>query len=175
MRTLPARVALCVLVAAACRAAPAETETTTHDETATSVIESAAPLDHLAPGELLEGAEHAFGVVLPRNVAIRGAFVDVVYASGSGSVEDVARYFRARLRGGSVREGPLASTFEHVTAPGRPEVDLQVRVMADRGQTSVEIRDTTAAPVPVLPDEASRWKQVGLTPSGRLADPTHLD
>jgi len=37
------------------------------------------------------------------------------------------------------------------------------------------IRDTTPPKGPPLPDENARWKQVGLTPSGRLVDPTHLD
>jgi hypothetical protein len=39
----------------------------------------------------------------------------------------------------------------------------------------VELRDMTAPVVPPAPDEETRWRRVGLTPDGRLADPMHTD
>jgi hypothetical protein len=132
-------------------------------------------VDHLAPDELIEGSQAAFGVLLPRALALKASFVKVVYASGPPSVHALAQYFRARLEGGNMREGPQAATFEHVRVRGKPGVELLVRITRGIEGASVEIRDSTPPVVPALPDEAARWRQVGLTPQGRLADPTHLD
>jgi hypothetical protein len=136
---------------------------------------SSTPVDHLAPDELLEGPVQVFGLFLPRAAVVKETFVDVAYASGPVSVHALARYFRRRLNGGTLRESQAAATFEHVSVPGRPGVELSVRIAAAPDGSSVEVRDSTPPPAPSLPDEASRWKQVGVTPQGRLADPTHLD
>ena len=133
------------------------------------------PVDHLAPGELLEGPVRAFGLPLPRATAVKGAFVDVTYASGPVSVHALAQYFRTRLRGGRLHERVDEATFEHATVPGNPGVELRVHILAAADGSTVEIRDSTPPAAPSLPDEPSRWRQVGLTPQGRLADPTHLE
>jgi hypothetical protein len=136
---------------------------------------SAAPADHLAPGELLEGREQVFGVALPRGMQVTASFVKVIYANGPASVHALVQYFRARLEGGSLREEDRVATFEHVKGRGQPDLDLLVRIAPAPDGASVEIRDATPPPAPVLPDEASRWRQVGLTPAGRLIDPSHLE
>ncbi|MDP8999285.1 MAG: hypothetical protein M3O46_04165 [Myxococcota bacterium] len=133
------------------------------------------PVDHLGPDELAEGTEQAFGVVLPRALAVKGSFAEVVYASAPASVHALTQYFRGRLQGGVLREGATAATFEHVKVRGKPGLELVVRIARAAGETSVEMRNATPPPAPDLPDEASRWKQVGLTPAGRLLDPSHLD
>lgn len=133
------------------------------------------PVDHLAPGELVEGGQRAFGLTLPRDLRIEEAFSDVVYARGRVPVHALVQYFHARLQEGGVREGEHSATFDHVKVRGEPGLELGIHIVTESGGTRVEIRDTTPPPTPDLPDQASRWKQVGLTPDGRLADPTHLD
>jgi hypothetical protein len=131
--------------------------------------------DQLAPGELLEGGKKAFGVVLPRDLRVDGSFDDVLYASGERlTVHQLASYFQARLTGGGLREGPDAATFEHVHAADT-ERDLLVAITRVGSGARVEVRDTTPPPLPALPNESARWRHVGLTPDGKLADPTHLD
>jgi hypothetical protein len=142
---------------------------------AVSASASAHRPDQLAPGELLEGQAKAFGVALPRDLSVEASFADVVYASGRVGVHPLVEFFRARLTEGSVREGPEAATFEHVRAPAVPERELRVRILPHEGGARVELRDTTPPALPVLPEESARWRQVGLTPNGRLADPRHLD
>jgi hypothetical protein len=134
-----------------------------------------APADHLAPGELLEGTDKALGVTLPRGLRIDGAFRDVVYTTGLLDVHALATYFAAHLQNGDFREGATSATFEHVTAKEQPGRLLSVHIMKTGGGARVDIRDETPLTGPQLPDEAARWKRVGLTPSGRLIDPTHLD
>jgi hypothetical protein len=145
-------------------------------ENAESAPESnPAPADHLGPGELVEGAVQLFGVALPRVMTVKASFVDVAYASGPTSVHSLAQYFRARLKEGILREGPEAATFEHVKVPGKPGLELLVRIATAADGARLEIRDATPRPAPALPDEPARWRAVGLTPQGHLADPSHLD
>ena len=139
------------------------------------VTAPALPADHLAPGELLEGSEHAFGLTLPQGLRVDEGFVRVTYASGPLSVHPLVEYFRARLRDGELHEGETSATFDHVTVPGKPEPPLSIHIATLRDSVRVEIRDETPPVVPALPDDAARWKHAGLTPSGRVLDPTHLD
>ncbi len=136
---------------------------------------STPPADHLAPDELVEGSQKALGVGLPRDLEITHSFVDVVSATGPVSVHALVQYFAARLEGGNLREGKEAATFEHVHARGVPEPELLVRIASVLGGSRLEIHKVPHLPAPTLPDEASRWRQAGLTPQGKLIDPMHLD
>jgi hypothetical protein len=142
---------------------------------AANSVHTAVPTDHLAPGELLEGAERAFGLPLPRGMRVDARFVDAVYASGPVLLHPFVQYVRSRLQGGDLREGETSATFEHVSVGGQPARELRLHASSAAGIVHVAIQDTTAPPPPNLPDEKARWRQVGLTPEGRLADPTHLD
>jgi hypothetical protein len=136
---------------------------------------TAAPVDHLAAGELAEGTERAFGLTLPRGLAVTSDFVQVVNASGRLTVHPVVQYFRARLEGGDLREGAASATFEHVAVRGKPGVELSVHIDASIAGVRVQMRNTTPVPAPNLANDAERLKHVGLTPKGGFLDPTHLD
>jgi hypothetical protein len=137
---------------------------------------SAAPVDRLAPGELLPGTAKAFAIVLPRDMRVDQSLTDVVFASGPVNAADLANYVRARVRDGDVSVGANATVFDKVRAVDVPNRLLFVRIFPGpmgRG-AHLEIRDVTPAPLQDLPNEESRWKQVGLSPDGRLLDPQHL-
>lgn len=134
-----------------------------------------APVDHLAPGELVEGDARAFGLVLPRDLHVEAAVMDVVYSGGPIGVHPLAKYFRAHLEGGSLNEDDTSATFEHVRIPATPDREFRVHVGRSPNGSRVEILDTTRPPAPDLPDEAARWRAVGLTPEGRPILPTHVD
>jgi hypothetical protein len=137
---------------------------------------SAAPVDTLAPGELIPGTAKAFSIVLPRDLNVDQALTDVVFASGPVNATDLANYVRARVRDGDVSVGATATVFDKVKAIDAPNRLLFIRIFAGpmgRG-AHIEVRDVTPPPLPDLPNEESRWKQVGLTPDGRLLDPQHL-
>lgn len=135
---------------------------------------SALPVDHLAPDELVEGKETAFGVPLPRGVLVERRYVDTVQASGPMTVHALVKYFQARLQGGSVREGEAAATFEHVNQPGAPDAELTIHIEVGLGKTRIDLTSYHHQEAPVLPDETARWRSVGLTPNGKILDPTHL-
>jgi hypothetical protein len=139
-------------------------------------LASTPPADHLGKDELIEGPERAFGVALPRGLTVEQRYPDTVYASGPMTVHALVLYFGPRLQGGSLRESATVATFDRVSAPGlQPNTELTLHLAVAVNKTTVAISATTYPPAPVLPDEPSRWRQVGLTPTGKILDPTHLD
>jgi hypothetical protein len=164
----------------ACRRAPPPDERAKAPASTTAVASQAgdlppSPPDHLSPGELVEGPAQAFGLALPKVIHVEATFVDVVYADAPASVHALAAYFQRRLEDGSAHEGPSAATFEHVHVRGKAGRELTIRVAAGAGGSIVEIRDSTPPKATNLPDEPARWRHAGMTPNGRLLDPTHLD
>lgn len=141
----------------------------------------AKPIDHLAPKELLEGDAKAFGLTLPRGVRVNQSFADVAYASGPVDTDAAVKYVRARVSEGKMIEPDFAgdgkTTFDHVKVPAMPDKLLVVNVKPAKGvvgMTQFEVRDVTPTKAPELPDEAARWRAAGLTPEGRVLDPTKL-
>jgi hypothetical protein len=167
---------LAVATLAACHRSSAPEDMRAPAASAAAVrVAAPVPADHLAPGELLEGTDTAFDVTLPRGLHVDGRFVDLVLAGGPFSVPQLVGYFRAHVQSGDLSEGPASATFDHVTAPGHPNRPLSVHILKAGDGAHVDIRDVTPPKVAPLPDETARWKNVGLTPNGRLVDPTHLD
>jgi len=139
----------------------------------------AAPVDHLAPGELVEGKQKAFALVLPRELEIKREFPGTVHAtSRTAKPEQVANYIRARVQDGIVAAGAAGTKFLGVHAKGELTRDLSIEVNAGTpgvATCDVLVEDVTRPPVvPGLSDDERR-RQVGLTPDGKLLDPKHLE
>jgi hypothetical protein len=137
---------------------------------------SAAPVDHLAPGELIAGEKRAFTIVLPRDLNVDQVLTDVVFASGLVSASDLANYVRGRVRDGTVSVGATATIFDQVKAVDDPGRTLFIRIFpgpSGRG-ARIEIRDVTPPVSPSLSSTAERWRQFGLDPDGKLLDSRHL-
>jgi hypothetical protein len=165
-----------VAVVQGCRGEPTLQSSPTQATAGGPLASAAVPADHLAPDELVEGTKQAFGVVLPRDLQVDGSFRDVVFASGNVAIHPLVKYLRARVTEGSLREGQEAATFEHVHVPGgKNDLELTVHIAVVGPSARVELRDTTPKPQPNLPDDAARWRQAGLTPSGKLLDPTRIE
>ncbi len=137
--------------------------------------EPPVPVDHLAPGELLPGVESAFGVALPQGVHIERQGPYSVRAMGQVGLHPFVKFLRGRLKDATLTEGDAFATFEHVKLAVKPAADFRFKLSAmPAGNTLVEADDVTPPPAQDLPDEAARWKAVGLTPEGKILDPTHL-
>jgi hypothetical protein len=139
-------------------------------------VASAAPVDRLAPGELIPGTKKAFAIVLPRDLTIDQALTEVIYASGPVGASDLANFIRSRVQDGDVSVGATATVFDHVRAIDDPSRLLFIRIYPGpmgRG-ARMEVRNVTPPPVPNLPSEEERWKQMGLSPDGKILDPHHL-
>jgi hypothetical protein len=132
------------------------------------------PVDHLADGELLEGTEKAFGVILPRGVTIVHGFDDLIVATGIPSPERVANYMRQRLKEGKITVGARATVFEKVKTAGAPDLELSVLVEPNGDGCRIEVRKLTTPKAPALPDDEARWRAAGLKPNGQPLDPRKL-
>jgi len=132
--------------------------------------------DRLAAGELVDGPQRAFELRLPAGIQVREAFASVVYAGGAIDPMKVANYLRAQVKGGSISVGAAATVFDQVTAAANPKRALRIRVdsVGQGRATLLEVRDVTPVPLPAASSTTERWRQVGLTPDGRLIDPAHL-
>jgi hypothetical protein len=136
------------------------------------------PPDHLAPSEVVEGKERAFGLPLPRTAHIAARFEKTVHVQTPLTHEELVNYVRARVKDGKVTPGTSGTQLFDVTPVGDPMKRLTIDVRLYRGgdgnHSEMIVRDTTPTPVePGLTDE-QRWQKAGLTPSGQIADPKKL-
>lgn len=140
----------------------------TPDITGPAASASVRPIDQLAPGELVQGTEDAFGILLPRDVHVEQRFVDVVYARGNVEPHEVADYIQRRIRGGTVRREDGVTIFAGASVPKKPglAVDVRIRTGIENSGARLEVRDTTPRPPPKQPTERERWRQAGLKPNG---------
>lgn len=167
--------AIAALVLAACHRSGGEDAAGTGS---TGAVDAAAPAppEHLAPGELVEGKEKAFGLALPRDVTVEHRYADVVWAHTNLQPAAVADFFKKRVDGGRSSITLNEATLEDVEVPGQPDKHLTIHLVYSPSHvaTRIEIRDVTPPSLEGLPDEASRWRAEGLSPDGKILDPKTL-
>lgn len=137
------------------------------------------PVDRLAPGELPEGDEEAFGIKLPKGMRVERGFSSVVHAvSTTLTPEPVADYFRARVTDGSMakRTDEIRFTGVHPAKDPKRELTIQIRE-GERGVATCDVLLIDATPPEVAPNltEDERRARAGLSPDGKLIDPQHLE
>lgn len=141
-----------------------------------STVPSAqTPADQLAPGELAQGKENAFGFALPRRMQIEARFGDAVFASGQIPPEQVANYVRKYTIADGIETGPAKTIFAKVTLKEAPATSLRIEVIAQGSITKLVVRNETRAPAKEGLSEEERWKELGLSPRGDVLDPTQLE
>lgn len=167
---------LSVLVAAACASTACKKEETPEVEVVAERDAAPPPRDHLATGELLEGTERAFGLLLPRGTRIDSSFPQQILASNEAKATDVANYIRSRVSMGTVTVGAASTMFNRVQVPARPGRELVIRVEQGMGGSGSKMtfRDVTPPAIDPNLSEEERWRQAGLKGPGQISDPTHL-
>jgi hypothetical protein len=140
--------------------------------------EETKPPDHLAPNEVAEGKERAFGLPLPRFARIAARFDKKVHVQSPHTPEDLVNFVRARVKDGKITPGTTETQLIDVVPRDDAKKRLTIEVRALRGggdaKSEMIIKDTTPPPLePGLTDE-QRWKKAGLTPDGRIVDPQSL-
>ena len=174
MRALPSRWALLALALslAACRKrAPADA---TPPLPSPWSVPPKLPVDRLAPGELAEGPDKAFGLPLPRVMRAKARFDDVLFASADAPSDQVANYVRARVTAERVETGPVKTVFERAVVRGQPGVELSIEVISRGGATELQVRNLSLVKALEGLTEEERWRAAGLKPDGTPLDPTRL-
>lgn len=136
------------------------------------------PVDRLGALELAEGEEDAFGLRLPREVQVTRRFPTAIYASSTSATPDAVRAFvRARVAEGTVVDRDGIARFEGVRATRAPARLLRVEVrpgeVDSTSRVAILVQDVTPAAQPEG-DPVERMRSVGLTPDGKLTDPSRL-
>jgi hypothetical protein len=133
----------------------------------------ALPVDYQLPGELGEGSEKTFGLILPRRFAVRARFEHASSSFGDASPEQVSNYIRHRVEAATVEVGPARTIFQAAKIKGQASAPL-LRIEIADAPGGAEIVVTDLSPAPVVPGltEEERWRRQGLRPDGRLLDPT---
>lgn len=141
-------------------------------ETAPAAFPSVAPAstaaDQLRPGELAEGKERVYGLVLPRDFRVVRRFGDSTVARGAPPAEQVANYVRERIEAETVEIGPMRTVFVNARLNDEdPERLLRIEVAQQPSASEIVVKDVT--PVPIDPEltEEERWRKAGLSPSGK--------
>lgn len=173
-RLIARRVARLVALAVVSVGIPACSSCKQKQETPTDT----RPPDHLAPSEVVEGKERAFGLPLPRTSRIAARFDKTVHVQTPLTHEELVNYVRARVKDGKVTPGTSGTQLFDVTPMGDPQKRLTIDVRLYRGgdgnHSEMIVHDTTPTPVePGLTDD-QRWQKAGLTPSGQILDPKKL-
>ena len=132
------------------------------------------PVDRTLPGELAEGTEKAFGLMLPRVMVVRGRFTDFIVGAATVSPDQVANYIRQRVAANQVETGPVKTVFSGAVVQGQPDVLLTIEVLSHGGYTELQVHNLSLVKSAPGLSEDERWQQAGLKRDGTPIDPTHL-
>lgn len=137
------------------------------------------PPDRLADNEVVEGKERAFGLPLPRLVRVKARFEKTVHVLSPLAPEDLTNFVRARVKDGTVIPGASVTTLADVIPLGDPKkmltIDVRTVRLGDGTRSEMVVRDTTPQPAEPGLTDGQRWHKAGFTPTGKVADPTHLE
>lgn len=140
------------------------------------------PPDHLAPNELAEGTERAFGLPLPLRSRVGSRFETSVHVTSTVTPEQLANFVRMRVtvKDGKVTQGTSSTKLENVIPRDdqSKRLTIDVRPLHSGGngnRSEMIVLDTTPPPFDPKLSEEERYKKAGLTPDGKLLDPKHVE
>lgn len=131
--------------------------------------------DRLPPGQLLQGDEKVFELSLPVGSTVEAIFKESASVRGDYAPEDLAAYLKPRLRSSHVEMAGDKIVFPKAEVRGREGRIFRVEIAAFRGGAQLRLRDITPARAEPGLTEEERWRQVGMTPDGRLLDQNSME
>lgn len=132
------------------------------------------PLDRLLPGELAEGKEQAFGLLLPREMRLERVFDDSAIARGKVGPEALAEYVKKRVETTTVEFGQGRIVFAHThPAAAKPGKLVRIEIAKELDATVLLVSDVTPPPVPAGLSDEERWRKAGVQP-GKPFNPNAL-
>lgn len=142
---------------------------------AASASASPRTVDQLAPGELAESSETAFGLALPRGMRVERRFGDLVSAKGKVPPTALMSYVKKRVDADTADFGLESARFADAHVKGaRPGAHVRIDIEGSADGTVLVVRDTTPHELAAPLGEAETLRRAGLRPDGRQLDPTQL-
>lgn len=145
----------------------------------------AKPPDHLAPSEVVESKERAFGLPLPRQSRVEARFAQSVHVVSSLTSDELASFVRARVTAtpnapvpaGGPATGPTVLERVVPREDSTKQISVEVRAIrtGDGMRSEMIVRDTTPPPADPSLSNEERWRRAGLKPDGTLLDPKKLE
>jgi hypothetical protein len=154
-----------------------DAQKTAENEAAAASATPPPPVDRLAPGELVEGTESAYGLVLPRGMKVLSRFEDAVHAKGKMRPEHVANYVRKRVDVARVELGAARTIFPNVRIKdGNRARRYRIEVVRTSAvETKLELYDVTPPPKVEAKSQAERLRRAGFNPDGTPLNPMQLE
>lgn len=162
---------LCLGLLAGCRDKTTKEADKTLEEASSAV--SVTP-DRLPPGKLLEGEVVLFGLRLPRGFTVKEAYGTTTIAIGQANPDDVAEYLRARVQAKHVELGQGKLTFPDCAVVGTNH-PLRIEVTGQNVTTKLFVRDLARPVAKEQKSATERWREVGLSPDGKLLNEHELE
>ncbi|MDB4940479.1 MAG: hypothetical protein JWP97_13 [Labilithrix sp.] len=139
-----------------------------------------APPDRLAPDEVVEGNDKAFGLPLPRACKVTARFRESARVTSTVTPEQLSNFVRKRVTDGTVTPGTSSTKLDNVVPRDDKQKRLGIEIRPlhspDGFKSEMIVRDTTPPPFDPSLTEDQRWQKAGLTPGGtQLLDPKHLE
>lgn len=132
------------------------------------------PLDRLQPGELAEGKEQAFGLLLPREMHLERVFDDSAVARGKVGPEALAEYVKKRVDTTTFELGQARIVFAHAHPTAAKAGKLvRIEIAKELDSTVLLLSDVTPPAVPAGLSEEERWRKAGIQP-GKPLNPNAL-
>lgn len=140
---------------------------------------ASTPPDRLAPGEPAPGQEKAFELLLPRGARIDRSFGGSVYVHVPHPPEKVANWVREQSDDAEAVVGPTGTVFSKMHVRGADtshhlRVEISPGVTNDMTSMVVDRVEDRPKDVPSGSNE-ELMKKAGLTPEGKLLDPTRVE
>ncbi len=163
--------ALCLVLFTGCREKPPQQ---TEDVGSVPAPPASVSPDRLPPGKLLEGETVVFGLRLPRGFAVTETYGSTTIAVGQANPDDVAEYLRARVQAKHVELGQGKLTFPDCTVLASKH-PLRIEVAGQSFTTKLFLRDLSRPVAKEQKSSTERWREVGLSPDGKLLNEHELE
>lgn len=131
--------------------------------------------DRLPPGKIMEGPEVVHGFAIPKGMEVTRPTRDMVRATGYVDFDDLTDYVKERIavRYAEMLDGKLV--FANAAIRGTPGRVFEVTLRTQQNKTILEIDDQTKGPPVEGLTQKERWERTGMTPEGKLIDPSSME
>lgn len=137
------------------------------------------PADRLAPTEMAPGLVSAFDLKLPRGSILTRSLGDTIYAQIPLSLENVTKFIREQADSPEILFEATKTIFPQLKVYNMdPKFFLKVEISTPNtslAESQILVRRIEQRVLPTQVSKPEAMRNVGLTPDGKLLDPTRLD